>query len=387
MLSGLFASPVAIILFSLILINNFDKIDFKQIYKKKLEITFFSWLLISCIWSLAGIDAFTKFLSIIYIAFGVSFITQKNWCKDVDLEKTFFIPLVLGGIVAILLFIVEYMTEGSISLSFRNIFQNSNRHHFAMHFLDRGCSVLSMLSWPIIYFLIKKRYFILSAIYFGCVCYALSISDSLASYLAFILGAGVFAMTCIIRSFAAYVMIALVIFMAATLPIFSSMQSPRDLSDKYYQAPDSGKHRLFIWKFTATKALEKPVFGWGFNSSQDIPVDEEVDVIYFHQYKWYPLPLHPHNNFMQIWIECGVVGLVLFALMLVKLIFRVKKVYAKKHNLLWLSSALGCFMNYLFISMISYGLWQMWWVSVSAMTLILFDLLAHLGRKGVEQEL
>jgi O-antigen ligase len=233
-----------------------------------------------------------------------------------------------------------------------------------------------MISWPIIYVLLKKRKFFISIIYFAIVSYVLMISDSLASFLAFMIGFVTFIFIFISRSYLIYGIMVAVLSASIFMPVFSYNQSPRDISS-INEIPDSGRHRLFIWKFTASRAMEKPLFGWGFNSSPEIPVDEETDIVYFNQYKWYPLPLHPHNNFMQIWLECGIIGLVLFTALLIKVLMSINKNHKKNRDLTWTSLACACFMNYLFIGMISYGLWQMWWISIISIVVLLFIIFQH----------
>jgi O-antigen ligase len=375
MLSGLFAGPVLAVLFPVMFIRNYKKLDFSRIKQNRLEIILLSWLFLSCIWSLNGVYAFTKYITAASVAIGFMILSDTNLLEEKKLNK-FFRPLFIGAFVAVILFAIEYKTQGYISLSFRKIFQKSDRQYFTLYFLDRGCSVLSMISWPIFYVLLKRKKFFMTIIYFIIVAYVLRISDSLASFLAFILGFATFFTIFLTRAFLIYGIVLTIISASIFMPVFSYYQSPRDISS-VNAIPDSGKHRLFIWKFTATKAMEKPIFGWGFNSSPVIPVDEEDDIVYFNQYKWHPLPLHPHNIFMQIWLECGAIGLVLLSMVFIKTIFRIYNNHKRNKDLIWTSTVCACFMNYLFISMISYGMWQMWWISTTSIVSLLFIIFQH----------
>ncbi len=375
MLSGLIVAPIGSAIILALLGFNYKKLDLSLIKSKKLEIMLSGWLLLSCIWSLSEFSAFSKILTVSFFLFSVILLTEPSLYENMDKLKIFGYPLILGCSSAILIFAIEYISSGILTREFRSIFQKSDTSHFAINFLDRGCAVLSMLSWPVMFLLCKKRKWIFALIYALFAGYILKMSDSLASYLAFMLGISTLLVLMLSRMYGIYILMIGVLAAGICLPIFASKQNPRELCHKYQsKIPDSGKHRLFIWKFTAEKALEKPIFGWGFDSSHYIPMDEENDMIYFNQYKWNPLPLHPHNNFMQIWLEGGLLGLGLWVLSLLAMLSRIRKIYKLNSDLSWGAFAGACFANYFFISMISFGMWQVWWVATICMTILFFSM-------------
>ena len=71
------------------------------------------------------------------------------------------------------------------------------------------------------------------------------------------------------------------------------------------------------------------------------------------------LPLHPHNNILQITLELGLVGIFLFFLMIQLCIQGIWKLNSNPCYLCMLS---GTLLSFLIISSISYGIWQSWWV-------------------------
>ncbi len=389
LLSGLFASSIVGVLYCMILYKRYYKVEFLALRNHKCEVALMLWVMISCIWSPDFFGSAKQYLILMFFVISSYSIMQKSVIDDINLSAVLYFPLLIGSLLALVIFGLEYVSEGYISIAFRNYFQNSIGHYFALHFLDRGCSFLTMISWPVLYFLIKKRYFFFSFLYYVCLLYALSISDSFASYLALICGTVAFTSTLLLRKFALYALMCVVTLTAILFPIIAKVQSPLLLSSQYYSLPDSGKHRLFIWKFTSLKILEKPILGWGFNSSRDIPVDDEVDLIYFQKYKWHPLPLHPHNCFLHIWLECGIVGLILFTVTLLKILYNSYLVYLNQRNVVWLSIMTGCFINYLVIAMVSYGLWQIWWVATYTFTMMLVycakDAVPDTIRRGISK--
>ena len=145
------------------------------------------------------------------------------------------------------------------------------------------------------------------------------------------------------------------------LPWLLGAGLPRDVAG----LPNSAAHRLMIWDFAAERIAERPLLGWGMESSRNIPGGKEgpdaatrsaFGLTSAPAVQWSAhaqlLPLHPHNLALQVWLEFGVVGAVLMALLL--------GVVA-----LGLPSAAGCgaFAAALVISMLSYGAWQYWWVA------------------------
>lgn len=103
--------------------------------------------------------------------------------------------------------------------------------------------------------------------------------------------------------------------------------------------------RLDIWSFTAEQTLRHPIFGWGLDASR----------------AFQPFMLHPHSAPMQIWLELGLVGAVLFAVVWF-LIFRRAAAIGPQ--------GLAAAVAYFVIGALSFGVWQEWWLGLAAMTAV-----------------
>lgn len=116
-------------------------------------------------------------------------------------------------------------------------------------------------------------------------------------------------------------------------------------------------HRLFIWQFVTERIWEQPWLGWGMDSSRAIPGGRE-HILWGTE----TLPLHPHNGALQVWLELGVIGAVLVAVW-VWLTFR----WTAQHQLMRNAIAVraGAATSYLIYGLISYGIWQSWWISLA----------------------
>ena len=104
-------------------------------------------------------------------------------------------------------------------------------------------------------------------------------------------------------------------------PLISGTLAGRDTVMRYENdLARSTYHRLLVWKFIDQRTAEHPVLGWGFESSRAIPGGEAQLVTHD-----VAMPLHLHNGIMQIWLELGLPGGLLTALLLVWIMLVVRR--------------------------------------------------------------
>jgi O-antigen ligase len=139
--------------------------------------------------------------------------------------------------------------------------------------------------------------------------------------------------------------------------------------------PPSAAHRLLIWDFTIGRIAERPLAGWGMEASRSVPghrdppsaaLLERFDLADPARAAWIPhsqmLPLHPHNGPLQLWLELGVVGAGLAALLVLLLAFRAR---AGTHPAI----ATAMLASAAVTAMLSFGLWQEWWIGAELLAL------------------
>jgi O-antigen ligase len=73
-------------------------------------------------------------------------------------------------------------------------------------------------------------------------------------------------------------------------------------------APTSWEMRGAIWRYAAARIAEKPWLGWGLEASRGFDGVHVVDGVAIPS-----ISLHPHCASLQIWLELGGVGAVLWA--------------------------------------------------------------------------
>ena len=148
--------------------------------------------------------------------------------------------------------------------------------------------------------------------------------------------------------------------------------------------PNSALHRIVIWQVTAKHIAERPVLGSGFDTSRSFYSSADGKLQYFAPGKsgkvwkntFEPIPLHPHNGVLQIWLEMGFIG----ALLLVGVLIGVLQAISGLENRINRAACLGAMSSALVIGLVSFGAWQIWWLS--ALFLVGTAMVAVMSRPG-----
>ena len=138
----------------------------------------------------------------------------------------------------------------------------------------------------------------------------------------------------------------------------------------------SAAHRLLIWSFVGDHIAEHPLRGWGLEASRAIPGGSEP--IRTDQ-TW--LPLHPHNAPLQVWLELGVPGAVLFALLGGWFWLAVGSIEWPR---LYAAAACGALTAAFVASTATYGVWQEWWEGTLSVALFLILVMARVAAAGAK---
>lgn len=142
---------------------------------------------------------------------------------------------------------------------------------------------------------------------------------------------------------------------------------------------DSGDYRLQIWNFVGRNTLDHLPFGIGLDGSRVLPsngeyadfvppdgtpiaADRRADI----------LPDHPHNFYLQIWLELGVLGVLLAMLLSWQLWRRLCALPARVQPLVW-----GYVITAVITLAIAYGAWQAWWLAGHGLCAVMVAALAR----------
>ena len=307
---------------SLYLIKDQIKIHWTKI---RLEIVFFILLCISSLWSNKPLASFVSFFSVLSISM-VIYILITNvdlLINKLQIEDT---HLIIGLLGAILLFYIEFIGNGLITTLFKTTFQTKDNYDFYLYYLDRGCALVALFAWVVIASLIGNEKNIQAVLIYLLVLLTLGILSTL------------------------------------TFVGIITLITPYKIIEEARFLPISAKHRLFIWDYSIQKITQKPFIGWGHGASRNF-ADE--DFIEYEGHRLSVFPTHPHNNIVQILLENGIVGLFIYLALLCKYLFCWNKVflqYQSKRLRNIRSAGFACFWTCLIISMISFNMWQNWFL-------------------------
>lgn len=223
---------------------------------------------------------------------------------------------------------------------------------------NRGAVVVVLLAWPAAAFLLARRRWTGAAGLLLAAAAVLSQFESMAALLG-LAGGGIAFLVALRRPrLAAGGLAAAVVVVTALMPLLPRTEiaqqwsQRRDISVSIY-------HRLSIWAFVADRIAERPVLGWGLNSSRDIPGG--IDAPFGDERR---LPLHPHNAVLQWWLELGAIGAAIGAgVVLVAIRGAASGAPAMDGGNGPRAAALGMVTAAFLVSLVGYGFWQGWWMA------------------------
>lgn len=228
---------------------------------------------------------------------------------------------------------------------------------------DRGMTVMALLLWPALLLAARaaptarRSRWVTAAVAVAAIGVNYSLSAKLAllsvsGLLLFSRGLSGLGMGLCAARRAVVLGVTLVVLLTTPAMRFAVERLPEHSVITSWQfLPGSALHRLVIWHFAAQKVAEKPLLGWGYESSRLIGQKQRFES---NGLSGELLPLHPHSFAMQIWLELGAVGMGLFLMTMSGLAFRLFQRAGQVGAPLWMGSWA--------IAMVSYGAWQSWWL-------------------------
>lgn len=272
---------------------------------------------------------------------------------------------IIGIFIALACANIEIISNGLLSLSFRQITNNSLP--FLLSDLNRGSVVIALLAWPIFgYFYLSERpkeKHIYSWLFFFLISFTVLRLESQSASAAILIGGFTWLFITFTRRIGAYLFIGAIAAFFIAFPLIMLHVDPDTIFNSFpMPSKAAAQYRLHIWHFTSQKAFLYPWAGWGFDASRYLPVGPEDF--------WgtrHPMPLHPHNNVLQVWLELGIIGLVLFFAFLTSLILHIIKFTHPKHVALSLALVAAYFM----VGTTGYGIWQHWLIASGIIAMVL----------------
>lgn len=166
------------------------------------------------------------------------------------------------------------------------------------------------------------------------------------------------------------------------LPVWMNLGSfkPTQISaqlDNNSSAAHSVVYRMYIWDFVAEKIAEKPLLGWGIGASKRLGTDAEGVVTDPRFGKLgEPIPVHPHNAILQIWLEFGFFGLLFVYVLVARGLFLAEQHIHRPLDRIWIF-ACGFLIASLFS--FSFSITSSWWMVSVIVSVVLTAMFARHG--------
>ncbi len=234
---------------------------------------------------------------------------------------------------------------------------------------DRGATTAVLIVWPAA--LALRRWRMLQAAVGIAVAAAVSVMVSAASLLALIAGFSGFVVALRWPRLIAGALAASIVLGAALLPVaVPSYETTVRIQHTTPWIKMSGIHRLLIWRFAADRIAERPWFGWGMDASRAMPGGNRDFGATLPGIELGPghtaMPLHPHDALLQWRLELGVPGTLLGVALILWALYRVGWKFDLGREAQ--AMALGWGAAVTVIALLSFGIWQEWWLSCILLT-------------------
>ena len=324
----------------------------------------------SSLWSVAPYESAKGSLSLALILAGSCLIYY--FARNLAPSDQKFVEggLIAGGILGFSIIGIEIASDGYLTRLALALSGKVVRSSLAVEVSMRpGMSVAALFIWPWIMQLYRSLPRFAATGIGGAAVGILLLSGANAAVVAIIFGFGVSILAFFLRQKIAVAFIFFMIVGIGIMPLVPTwIPDPLVSGKNIPKLPNSAIHRIAIWQVTSKHIAERPFFGHGFNSARALyGSNTKIYNNFFPdtpERSWSnlsePIPLHPHNMALQIWLELGLFGAMLFAVILAV----IANTCAKKLNDPYDRAAVfGLFSSSLVIAGISFGAWQGWWLS------------------------
>jgi O-antigen ligase len=323
-------------------------------------LAFIAWCALSLIWGVNPASGARKLVDIVLAA--ASLLALLSLARRLSPEQSRRLSWVLiGGMLAgLLLLAIETLFDFPL---YRAAVGNSAKLADLVE-AKRSTDALPLLVWPSCLALARLGRPLAGALLaaaFTIACVKLTASSAtLGMALSMVVFAACFVSTIWVRR-----LLALTTLFAFILIIPLSIVAYDGGGTTVHWLKHSGQHRVEIWHFAAERALERPLFGWGFNASRYVPNGDEIS--HFLPPGQSLIPLHPHDAFLQVWLELGAVGTIIVGGILLLGLRTIGQWPASIARFALPGYAAG-----LVVAGLAFGIWQSWWMATLAFSAVAY---------------
>ncbi|HEX8569858.1 MAG TPA: O-antigen ligase family protein [Caulobacteraceae bacterium] len=257
--------------------------------------------------------------------------------------------LALGLLALGVVLVVEGATTAALYQQLLAAMGEPIRPDLAERNVGKGQFVLALLAWPALVFLAAERRRLLPMLV-GLLLLCPFLLNELAPLAGLMAGGIAFLLVRWLGPLGARLVGGLLAAQVLVSPLLVHAAADAGVLGALARAaPESWRQRLEVWGFAADRITESPFLGWGLEASRMFP----------------SVPLHPHNAGLQVWLELGAVGALLFALLWLRVYEAAARI--ARDDRTGAAACAGAAGAYFTIGALSYGVWQEWWLASAAL--------------------
>lgn len=353
---------------------------------------FFSYAMLSVLWAADPSVTIMPVLSAIAYVVAMAFFSKVLFNEPrrnlYHIGEGYWIGLLVG----LVYLLIEISTHQAIKIFVYNLiglqpgalrppsfFKWSGNRVIAISPLDltRNISPITPLLWPALLVIrgtaAEPFGKILRSVLLVLAVAVIGLSEHETSKVALVVGAGVFLVTqwnC--RRGVQLLRLAWVLACVTPIPVSIALYRLDLHNAKWLQG--SARERIVIWNYTAEVALNSPIIGAGANtmyvlSGKDVPKSASSKPA-----KWSP---HAHNAYLETWFELGAIGVIILMLLGLSIIDKFQKLKDRV-----VPYAAATFASAATVGAASYGMWQIWFIAMFAMSFGFFTLAVRCNEKA-----
>ena len=301
---------------------------------------------------------------------GGAFLFRNMESLQKDGNQRFSEYIIFGGAVGYLFLGFELLTGAQTTVFIlENFGRTIPKTDNPLSLLNSASSVGSILVWIWILALARRFTWRVNLPLAVMAVGVLLLSEAAAPQLAMVIGLVVFS-AAIFKPKIAFNLFFIVVAAAALLAplIAAKLPNPTAKNNKVEFISNSAAHRLVIWRNTASHIIDSPILGLGFDTSRALYSRMDRETVEINPgsrtNNWNgtfePIPLHPHNGVLQIWLEFGVFGIAIFLTLLYVMFQGIARSASDPFGKAICLGAVACALT---IFSLSFGAWQSWWLA------------------------
>lgn len=321
------------------------------------------WALLACFWS---DNPQRSLMDVAKIAIALLGAISFYAAQTTELQQRFTKWYTSGFNAALLLLILDEILDTRFLRALRGPYTDTPEYYHSI-------TLLIFSLWPFLNTL-KERHAGIKALLIALLLLAVFEMTDHAAKLALVVALVAWGITYINPKFFLRLAGVLSALIMLAFPLALKDMNPLEVihNNEFILLKPSYHHRLFILKRATNIIFESPWIGHGLDGYRnkmqkhfDPSVGEYLNrVIENGPNATYNLEIlsqttHPHNLSLQIWIELGLVGAIIYALFLLTSLWRLSNIPDRRYEL---ATFMGLYTSLFTIAHISFGAWQSWWL-------------------------